>query len=89
MLVHYRRFTDGSVGILEDFVQEAAMASMGITAETSADAMTIDRRHADSLHYEEFLARYMQPNRPVLIQASSLPGFAACTPQLSDPLQIL
>ena len=64
------RFADGSVATLEDFIQEAAAASNWKDAEGNADAAIVDRVHARLLPYDEFVAKYMQPNRPVLIQAS-------------------
>ena len=68
------RFADGSIETLEDFVQETTVACTWEDAEANSDTTTIDRVHAELLHYDEFVVKYMQPNYPVLIQASSAQG---------------
>ncbi len=65
------RFADGSVAALEEFIKEAVTAPTGKdTGANSTHARAIDCVDARSLPYEDFVAKYMQPNHPVLIQAS-------------------
>lgn len=70
------RFLDGSIPALEEYVRHTPTA---VTAQpqphpTCPQAGTgILRRHADEFSYEDFVADFLLPNQPVLIQVKFQP----------------
>ena len=63
------RFDSGAIAALEEFVQEHVEDSDATAPNPDVEHHGgIDRRHTNEMTYDEFVAKYMRPNRPVLIQ---------------------
>ena len=74
------RFLDGSIATLEQYVLHSSTSEQPELQLACSNAGSgIQRRHADELSYQNFVAEFMLPNQPVIIQVNQICFSCPCS----------
>lgn len=76
------RYIDGSMATLEAYVKELAPSCTCTSPIAGPSPTEVERINASDLTYDAFVAKYMEPNIPVIIKVQTNQNLGFCLSHL-------